>query len=46
MMLKQDDSIVIQAKKRCKEYGLDPTIVPIFSQCLSSSALLRKSRHI
>ena len=42
MMLKQDDSIVIQAKKRCKEYGLDPTIVPKFSQCLSSSAYAKK----
>ncbi len=42
MMLKQDDSIVIQAKERCKEYGLDPTIVPIFSQCLSSDALAKK----
>ena len=28
MMLKQDNSIVIQAKKRCKQYGLDPTIEP------------------
>ena len=45
MMLKQDDSIVIQAKERCKEYGLDPTIVPKFSQCLSSVLMLRKSRH-
>ena len=42
MMLKQDDSIVIQAKKRCKEYGLDPMIVPKFSQCLSSSAYAKK----
>src|SRR3954452_23981627 len=38
MMIKQDDSIVIQAKERCKEYGLDPTIVPTFSECLSSDA--------
>ena len=42
MMLKQDDSIVIQAKERCKEYGLDPTIVPTFSQCLSSDAYAKK----
>ena len=42
MMLKQDDSIVIQAKKRCKEYGLDPMIVPKFTQCLSSSAYDQK----
>ena len=41
-MLKQDDSIVIQAKERCKEYGLDPTIVPTFSQCLSSDAYAKK----
>jgi hypothetical protein len=32
MMIKQDDSIVIQARERCKEYGLDPTIVPTFSE--------------
>ncbi len=42
MMLKQDDSIVIQAKERCKKYGLDPTAVPIFSQCLSSDAFAEK----
>ena len=42
MMLKQDNSIVIQAKERCKEYGLDPTVVPIFSQCLSSDAFAQK----
>lgn len=42
MILKQDDSIVIQAKERCKEYGLNPTVVPIFSQCLSSDALDKK----
>ncbi|MCQ6280848.1 GHKL domain-containing protein [Bacillus sp. EB600] len=41
-MLKQDDSIVIQAKERCKEYGIDPTIVPTFTQCLSSEAYAKK----
>jgi len=41
-MIKQDDSIVIQAKERCKEYGLDPTIIPTFSQCLSSVAYAKK----
>lgn len=42
MILKQDGSIIIQAKERCKEYGLDPTIVPTFSQCLSSDAYAKK----
>ena len=41
-MLKQDDSIVIQAKKRCIEFGLDPTVVPKFSQRLSSGDYAKK----
>lgn len=41
-MKKQDRSIVIQAKGRCKKLGLDPTVVPTFSQCLSPERLAEK----
>jgi len=41
-VLKQDNSIVIQAKERCKQYGLDPSSLPTFSQCLSSDAYAKK----
>lgn len=41
-MIKQDGSIVVQSKERCKTFGLDPTVIPTFSQCLSSDSLMEK----
>lgn len=41
-MMKHIDSIVIQAKKRCQTYGLDPNALPNFSQYLSPDKLEEK----
>ncbi len=41
-MIKQESSIVFQAKRRCQALGLDPNIIPAFSQCLSSESLEEK----
>lgn len=41
-MIKQDGSIVIQSKERCQTFRLDPTVIPTFSQSLSSDRLKEK----
>lgn len=43
LMFKQDCSVVLQSKRRCQSLGLDPTILPTFSQYLSPKKLKEKA---
>jgi len=43
-MIKQDCSIATQSKEYCQMLGLDPNVIPTFSQCLSPQSLEEKTK--